>query len=69
MTAEMLGLVTTYRLDSSGHIPKTGFDEGPKTVDVSTSFHELEATTKPKTSQISDCSNGELIGTRTPCRP
>ena len=69
MTAEMLGQVSMYRLYSGGYVPKTGFEEGPKTIDVSTDFHELEATTKPETSRISNYSNGELNGRRTPCHP
>ena len=29
-----------------GYVPNAGFEESPKTVDVSTSFHDLETTAK-----------------------
>ena len=62
MRAETLRQVNTYKLYSSRYIPKTGFDEGPKTIGVTTDFHELEATTKSETSRISNDSNGETMG-------
>ena len=62
MRAETLRQVSTYKLYSSRYIPKTGFDESPKTIGVSTNFHELKATTKSETSRINSYSNGEIMG-------
>jgi hypothetical protein len=51
------------------YVPNTEFEISPKTIDVSTSFHVLEATAKPEDKPISVRSVREPVGIRTPRRP
>ena len=51
------------------HVPNGGLEKSPKTVDIFTGFHELEATTKSKRSQVRICSIKQPISKRTPCHP
>jgi len=52
-TAVRLGQVNIHRQHWRGYVPNAGFEESPKTIDVSASFHELETTTKAERGQIS----------------
>ena len=46
-----------YKMTVPGkHIPNGGFEKSPKTIDIFSGFHELEATAKSERSRVRVCS-------------